>query len=82
MRTLLWVAAVALVVSPVVKADEWVVEAHYPDQASLHRATALFQHVTIDAKRQVLRVDTDEQGVERLQGVGLAVSVDLAGTAK
>jgi hypothetical protein len=82
MRRLLWVAAVALVVSPVVKADEWVVEAHYPNQATLHRATALFQHVTIDAKRQVLRVDTDEQGVERLQDVGLAVSVDLAGTAK
>ena len=59
-----------------------MVEAHWPDRAALHRATAHLQHAQIDAKRQVLRVDADEAGIARLEAAGLSVRIDLAGTAQ
>jgi hypothetical protein len=63
-------------------ADEWFIEAHYPDHAALVRGAALFQHVIVDAERQVLRVDTDDDGIRRLEDAGLTVSVDAADTAR
>ncbi len=80
-RTLLAVAIVIVSLNTAV-ADEWIVEAHYPDTATLTRAAAQFQHVIVDAKRQTLRVDTDEGGIEALQDAGLSVSIDSAATAK
>jgi hypothetical protein len=63
-------------------AEEWVVEAHWPDQAALIRAAAQFQHVTVDAQRQTLRVDTDDEGIATLEDAGLTVTVDMADTAR
>lgn len=63
-------------------ADEWMVEAHYPDQAALIRAAALFQHVIVDPERQVLRVDTDDDGIRQLEDAGLTVSIDAGDTAR
>lgn len=63
-------------------ADEWMVEAHYADQAALIRAAALFQHVIVDPERQVLRVDTDDDGIRQLEDAGLSVSIDAGETAR
>ncbi|MCK9539069.1 hypothetical protein, partial [Dokdonella sp.] len=82
MRNLVLAASLALLASQSAVADEWMVEAHYPDRAALIRATAHFQHAIVDANRQVLRVDTDERGIELLEQAGLAVSIDSAGTAQ
>lgn len=65
-----------------VHAEEWVVEAAYPDQATLDRTGALFQHAIVDHKRHTLRVDTDEAGIDALEGAGFSVSIDVAGTAQ
>ncbi len=82
MRNLVLAASLTLLASQSAVADEWMVEAHYPDRAALIRATAHFQHAIVDANRQVLRVDTDERGIELLEQAGLAVSIDSAGTAQ
>ncbi|MBN8727583.1 MAG: hypothetical protein J0H15_07745 [Xanthomonadales bacterium] len=82
MRKLL--LALAIIAAPwcAAQADEWVVEAHYPDQAALIRASSKFQHVDVDAARQVLRVDTDEAGIAVLEEAGLEVRIDVAATAE
>lgn len=64
------------------RAEEWVVEAHYPDRSALARAAGRFQHVVVDRQRQVLRVDTDEAGIRALEDAGLTVSVDAGETAR
>ncbi|HEY6986368.1 MAG TPA: M14 family zinc carboxypeptidase, partial [Rhodanobacteraceae bacterium] len=64
------------------KAEDWVVEAHYPDRAALQRASTLFTHVIVDRKRNVLRVDTNERGIAALQADGLDVTIDTAASAK
>jgi hypothetical protein len=63
-------------------AEEWVVEAHYADRAALQRASKHFEHVIVDRKRNVLRVDTTDKGIAALQADGLSVSIDEAATAK
>ncbi len=82
MRKLLLATALACATMTAAQADEWVVEAHYPDRATMLRATSKFQHVKVDAERQVLRLDTDDAGIEALQRAGLTVRVDVAGTAE
>ncbi|HEY6943212.1 M14 family zinc carboxypeptidase, partial [Dokdonella sp.] len=80
-KTLLSLAIAGAIISTA-HADEWFVEARYPDTATLARAAAQFQHVRVDAQRQVLQVDTDEAGIAALEDAGLSVSVDTAGTAR
>lgn len=63
-------------------ADEWFVEAHFPDDASLLRATARFQHAIVDRQRHVLKVDTDDAGIAALEADGLDVSIDMEGTTR
>jgi hypothetical protein len=82
MRRLLLALAIAGVPWGTIHAEEWVVEAHYPDRAALHRVTSRFQHVEVDAARQVLRVDTDEHGIALLEAEGLHVGIDVAATAE
>ncbi|MEO7432166.1 MAG: M14 family zinc carboxypeptidase [Dokdonella sp.] len=79
-RTLL---AVAIVVAGLnsAAAEEWVVEAHYPDNAALARAAAHFQHVIVDGKRSTLRVATGDRGIAALEEAGLGVSIDQSATA-
>ena len=82
MRTILLAVVIAVAGLDTAMADEWVVEAHYPDTASLARAAVKFQHVIVDAKRGVLRVATDESGMRALAEAGLDVGIDEAATAK
>lgn len=82
MRRYLLAVAISIAGLHTVVAAEWVVEAHYPDQAALIRAAAQFQHVIVDAERQTLRVDTDEGGIDALEDAGLSVSIDQAATAR
>lgn len=83
MRRLLLVTASVLAVGlPAAQAEEWMVQAHYPDRAALVRATSKLQHAMVDSERQVLRVDTDENGIAALQAAGLSVGIDVAGTAQ
>ena len=82
MRTHLLAAAISIAGLHSAVAAEWVVEAHYPDQAALNRAAAKFQHVAVDAQRQTLRVDTDDDGIAALEDAGLTVSIDVADTAR
>lgn len=63
--------------------QEWIIQAHYPDTASLARAARSFDHLKIDRKHHSLRVLTDQHGVDLLRAAGLeAVGVDLAGSAR
>lgn len=80
-KTLLSLAIVAAAL-PAAHADEWFVEAHYPDHDALVRGASLFQHVIVDTERQVLRVDTDDEGIRQLEDAGLSVSIDAADTAR
>lgn len=82
MRRCLLAAAIMLAGPHSAVAAEWIVEAHYPDQAALNRAASKFQHVIVDAKRQTLRVDTDDAGIAALEDAGLAVTIDAADTAR
>lgn len=82
MRKTLLALAIAGAGMSAAHADEWFVEAHYPDHAALVRGAALFQHVMVDAGRQVLRVDTDDDGIQQLEDAGLSVSVDAGDTAR
>lgn len=82
MRPSLLVVALAVLALDSARAEEWMVEAHYPDRAALTRAAGRFQHVAVDAQRKVLRVDTDEQGIAALEDAGLSVGIDTAGTAQ
>ncbi len=82
MRKSLLAAAIAMAAANTAVADEWFVDAHYPDQAALIRAAALFQHVIVDAKTQTLRVDTDDDGIAALEDAGLTVTINEADTAR
>lgn len=68
--------------APAAPPAAWVVEARYPDRAALQRAAANFQHLVVDRKRGVLRVETDGDGIRALEDAGLAVAVDLAASAR
>lgn len=63
-------------------AGAWIVEAHYPDLAALQRVASRHEHLIVDRKRSVLRVETDDAGIRALEHDGLAVSVDLAASAR
>lgn len=83
MRRLLLATGLALAAGlPTAQAEEWMVEGHYPDRATLIRATSKLQHAIVDTERQVLRADTDENGIAMLEAAGLSVSIDMAGTAQ
>lgn len=82
MRPSLLVLALAACCANPLRAEEWVIQAHYPDRAALIRAASRFQHVDVDAQRQVLRVDTDEAGIRALEDAGLSVSIDAGETAR
>jgi hypothetical protein len=60
----------------------WIVEAHYPDLATLQQVAARYEHLIVDRKRSVLRVETDDAGIRALEREGLAVHVDLAASAR
>ena len=64
------------------QAADWVVEAHYADQAALQRSARHFEHVIIDKKRNVFRVDTNDAGIAAIEADGLTVTIDQAATAK
>ncbi len=81
-RLLLAIALVLAAGLPTAQAEEWMVEAHYPDHAALIRATSKLQHAIVDTERQVLRVDTDENGIAALKAAGLSVSIDMVDTAR
>ena len=81
-RLLLTIALVLATGLPTAQAEEWMVEAHYPDHAALIRATSKLQHAIVDTERHVLRVDADESGIAALRAAGLSVSIDMVGTAQ
>lgn len=81
-RLLLAIALVLATGLTTAQAEEWMVEAHYPDHAALTRATSKLQHAMVDTERQVLRVDADENGISALKAAGLSVSIDMVGTAQ
>jgi hypothetical protein len=82
MRKVLLGIFVGFAFTQAASAGEWVVEAHYADRAALQRASKHFEHVIVDRKRNVLRVDTTDAGIAALQSDGLSVSIDEAATAK
>jgi hypothetical protein len=82
MRRTVLAAAIALAGLNTAVAAEWVVEARYPDLATLRAIAPQFQHVRIDRKRQLLRTTVDEAGIERLQAAGLPVQVDTVASAR
>jgi hypothetical protein len=82
MRKTLLAVVIATAGMNAAHADSWFVEAHYPDSAALARAAAHFQHIRVDAQRQVMQVDTDEAGIAKLEQAGLDVAIDTAGTAR
>ena len=83
MRRLLLATVVVLAAGlPAAQAEEWMVQAHYPDRAALVRATSKLQHAMVDTERQLLRVDADENGIAALEAAGLSVQIDVAGTAR
>ena len=82
MRKILFGILVAFASMQAARAEDWVVEAHYPDQAALQRAARHFEHVILDKKRNVLRVDTTDQGIATLETEGLTVTIDQAATAR
>jgi hypothetical protein len=73
---------VGLTFAGAASADEWVVEAHFTDQAALQRAASHFEHVIVDRKRNTLRVDTNAAGIAALQREGLAIQIDVAASAR
>lgn len=79
--SLLAFAVAACVLSPA-RAEEWVVEARYPDRATLARASARYEHVIVDDARHVMRVETSDEGVRKLQELGLEVTVDVVASAR
>ena len=76
MRKILFGVLVAFASMQAARAEDWVVEAHYPDQAALQRASRHFEHVILDKTRNVLRVDTNEAGIDALEAEGLTVTID------
>ncbi|MFO1516001.1 MAG: M14 family zinc carboxypeptidase [Lysobacterales bacterium] len=64
------------------RADDWYVEARFDDPAAVVRVAPLFQHMDVDRRRGVLRVDTDEEGIRALQDAGMRVQIDEAATAQ
>lgn len=63
-------------------ATDWFVEAHYADPSAIARVAPRFQHLSIDRQRQVVRVDTDEDGMRALSDAGFSVQIDEAATAQ
>jgi len=82
MRKVLPAMLVGFALAHAAHAEDWVVEAHYQDRVALQRAASRFEHVIVDRERQVLRVDTNENGIAALQAAGLDVRIDAAATAK
>ena len=73
---------VGLTFAGAANADEWVVEAHFGDQAALQRAARHFDHVIVDRKRNTLRVETNDAGIAALQAEGLSLQIDVAASAR
>jgi hypothetical protein len=73
---------VGLTFAGAASADEWVVEAHFTDQAALQRAARHFDHVIVDRKRNTLRVETNDAGIATLQAEGLPLQIDVAASAR
>jgi carboxypeptidase T len=82
MRIAVAALTAALVFAQPCTAEQWWVEAHYDDLGAVRRIAAQFQHLDVDRKRQVVRVDTDEDGIRLLEDNGLRVSIDEAGSAR
>ena len=73
---------VAFALAQTARAEDWVIEAHFPDRAALQRASTHFTHIIVDRKRNVLRVDTNDKGIAALEADGLTVTIDTAASAK
>jgi hypothetical protein len=82
MRNTLGAVVAVLISAQAAQADEWVAEARYSDQAALQRAASHFQHVIVDRKRSVMRVEADDRGLDALAAEGLEVTIDTAATAR
>ena len=63
-------------------ARDWFVEARYTDPAAIARVAMDFQHLDVDAKHRLLRVDTDEDGIRRLADAGFDVRIDTVASAQ
>ena len=63
-------------------ADDWFIEAHYQSPAQVREVAGEFQHLIVDEKRQTIRVDTDDAGIQRLEDAGMSVNIDMAATAQ
>ena len=82
MRNVLLGTLVGFALMGAAHADDWVVEAHFPDQAALQRASRHFEHVIVDRERNLLRVDTTDAGIAALEAEGLEVTIDTVASAK
>ena len=83
MRKVLLGILVAFASMQVAHAEEWVVEAHYRGSGrAAARREALRARDPRSSKRNVLRVDTTDQGIATLEAEGLTVTIDQAATAK
>jgi hypothetical protein len=82
MRRMLLGTLVGLAFVGAAHADDWVVEARFPDQVALQRASRHFTHVIVDRQRNVLRVDTNDAGIDALRAEGLEVTIDTVASAK
>ncbi|MGB0134729.1 M14 family zinc carboxypeptidase [Dokdonella sp.] len=82
MRTYLLASLLGLSIPVAALAEEWFVEARYPDAHALQLAGGQFQHLDIDPVRRTFRVDTDEDGIRFLRDMGMDVQIDMAATAR
>ena len=82
MRIALAALSAGLALAQPCAAESWWVEAHYDDAAAVRRIAAQFQHLDVDRKHQLVRVDTDEDGIRLLEDTGFRVNIDAAASAR
>ena len=82
MRKALLCTLVCFALARTAHAGEWVVEAHFADQAALQRAASHFEHVIVDRSRNVLRIETNDAGIRTLEAEGFVVTIDTVATSR
>lgn len=68
--------------SPLHAAGPVVVRARFEDPEAARALASSFGHARIDMKRRLLQVDTDADGIARLQAAGFEVSIDQDATER
>ncbi len=81
MRRNVLAVLMAVLVSPAVPAEEWIVEATYADPAMLARVGGQFDHLIVDRERGRLVAETDATGIRLLEGAGMQVRIDIVASA-